>query len=66
MVVPSLRAWEFTIKIPKTIYKKGRQYKMICVTKGGRPIVYDDLDINPETLTVRANKFYAYALIYKD
>lgn len=57
---------QFTIKIPKAIYKPGRDYKMICVTKNGLPIVYEDLDKNPETITVRTNKFYAYALIYKD
>lgn len=57
---------QFTIKIPKAIYKPGREYKMICVTKNGLPIVYEDLDKNPETVSVRTNKFYAYALIYKD
>lgn len=57
---------QFTIKIPETIYKPSRKYKMVCVTKGGKPIAYDDLDTNPETITVRTNKFYAYALIYKD
>lgn len=56
---------QFTIKIPSDIYKKDREYKMICVTKGGLPIVYNDIDTNPETITVRTNKFYAYALIYK-
>lgn len=57
---------EFTIKIPKAIYKPDRKYKMICVTKDGLPIIYEDLDNNSETITVRSNKFYAYALIYRD
>lgn len=56
---------QFTIKIPSDIYKKNREYKMICVTKGGLPIVYNDIDTNPETITVKTNKFYAYALIYR-
>ncbi len=56
---------QFTIKIPSDIYKMGREYKMICVTKGGQPIVYSDIDTNPETITIKTNKFYAYALIYK-
>ena len=38
---------------------------MICVTKGGQPIIYNDLDSNPETITIKTNNFYAYALIYK-
>ena len=54
-----------TIEIPSAIYKKDREYKMICVTKGGQPFIYDDLDSNPETITIETNKFYAYALIYK-
>ena len=38
---------------------------MICVIKGGQPIIYNDLDSNPETITIKTNNFYAYALIYK-
>lgn len=56
---------QFTLTIPEAVYKKGRTYKMICVTKNGVPVIYDDLDDNPRTITVRTNKFYAYALIYK-
>lgn len=56
---------QFTIKIPQVIYQPDRKYKMICVTKDGLPIIYEDLDNNPETITVMADKFYAYALIYK-
>lgn len=56
---------ELTIKIPEAVYSANREYKMICVTKDGKPIVYDDLDKNPETITFRTNTFYAYALIYK-
>ena len=56
---------EITVKIPASIYKKNRDYKMICVTKGGQPIVYNDTDSNPETITIKTNRFYAYALIYK-
>jgi len=56
---------QITLKIPPSIYKKGREYKMICVTKDGEPIVYNDLDNSPETITIKTDKFYAYALIYK-
>ena len=56
---------QLSIKIPSAIYKKDREYKMICVTKGGQPIIYNDLDSNPETITIKTNNFYAYALIYK-
>lgn len=56
---------EITIKIPEAIYQPDRVYKMICVTKGGQPVIYDDLDKTLETITFRTNTFYAYALIYK-
>lgn len=56
---------QITLEIPTALYQKSRDYKMICVTKGGLPIVYDDLDSNPETITIKTNKYYAYALIYK-
>lgn len=56
---------EVTIKIPEAIYAPDRDYKMICVTKDGQPVILNDLDKNPDTVTVRTNKFYAFALIYK-
>ena len=56
---------QITIKIPSAIYKKDREYKMICVTKGGLPIVYEDLDSDPKTITIETDKFHAYALVYK-
>ena len=56
---------EITLKIPSAVYKKNREYKMICVTKGGQPFVYNDLDSDPTTITIETNKFYAYALIYR-
>ncbi len=56
---------EVTIKIPASIYRADREYKMICVTKGGQPVILEDLDKNPATITFRTNKFYAFALIYR-
>lgn len=38
---------------------------MICVTEGGQPVIYNDSDNDPETITIKTNQFYAYALIYK-
>ena len=57
---------QLTLEIPSGIYQKDREYKMICVTKGGHPFLYDDLDSSPETITIETNRFHAYALIYKD
>ena len=27
--------------------------------------MYDDLDTDPETVTIKTDKFYAYALVYR-
>ncbi len=56
---------ELAIKIPPAIYRRDREYRLICVTEGGLPIIYDDLDDNPDTITIKTNKFHAYALVYK-
>ena len=56
---------QITLNIPAAVYRENRDYKMICVTENGQPIVYNDLDNNPGTITIKTNKFYAYALIYK-
>lgn len=56
---------QITLEIPPALYKKDREYKMICVTEGGQPIVYDDLDNDPGTITIKTNRYFAYALIYK-
>lgn len=39
---------------------------MISVTENGRPIVLEDLDSDPETITFETDTYYAYALVYKD
>lgn len=51
---------EFMLRIPSDICKEDREYKMICVTENGQAFIYDDLDDNPYTITIRTNKFYAY------
>ncbi|MCM1264527.1 MAG: leucine-rich repeat domain-containing protein [Butyrivibrio sp.] len=56
---------ELTITIPADISRTGRQYKMLCVTEGGIVVILDDLDSDPNTITIRTDKFHAFALIYK-
>lgn len=56
---------EITMKIPAAICQPDREYKMICVTKGGQPVICEDLDKVTETITFKTNNFYAFALIYK-
>lgn len=53
------------IEIPSEFCQEERVFKMICVTEGGTPIILEDLDQNPNTITFETNKFFAFALIYK-
>ncbi len=56
----------FVMNIPEAYLAAGRDYKMVCISKGGEVTILDDLDTAPETITFLTNKFYAFALIYKD
>ena len=59
-------AAKITLTIPNGLQKANREYKMICVTEKGLPIVLDDIDTNPNTITFSTDSYYAFALIYKD
>ncbi len=59
-------AAKITLSIPKALQADNRDYKMICVSKDGQPIVLDDLDLNPDTITFETDSYYAFALVYKD
>ncbi|WP_051688663.1 hypothetical protein [Butyrivibrio sp. AE2032] len=55
-----------TLKIPDSLVRADRDFRMICVTTGGQPIVLKDLDTNPNTITIKTDKFYAFALVFRD
>lgn len=57
---------KITLDIPKTLLKNGREYKMICVTQNGQPIVLNDLDKKLDTITFETDSYYAFALVYKN
>ena len=56
----------FTVPIPWSMQKAGRDFRLICVTTNGQPVILKDLDLVPGTITVKTSKFYAFALVYKD
>ncbi len=56
-------AAKITLSIPKALQADNRDYKMICVSKDGQPIVLDDLDLNPDTITFETDSYYAFALV---
>ncbi len=39
---------------------------MVCVAQNGIPIIFNDQDKNPDTVTFSTDKFYAFALVYRD
>lgn len=55
-----------TLTVPEALRADNRRFRMISVTENGRPIVLEDLDSDPETITFETDTYYAYALIYKD
>lgn len=54
------------LNIPTVMQKDGREFRMICVTEKGRPVVLTDLDSSPNTITFETDTYYAFALVYKD
>ena len=54
------------LSIPSDLRKADRRFKMICVSKFGIPHTFEDLDEDPDTITIETNRFYAYALCFTD
>lgn len=54
------------LQIPIEVQAEGRVYQMICVTKDGVPVILTDLDSDQNTITFETDKYYAFALVYKD
>lgn len=52
--------------IPEILRSENREFKMICVSQYGIPYIFEDQDKDANTITISTDKFYAYALIYKD
>lgn len=55
-----------TLSIPKSLQAEGREYKMICVSEKGQPVILDDLDSAAGTITFETDTYHAFALVYKN
>ena len=54
-------------KIPEDAIKPGRFFALFAVDKYGVPHIYEDLDLNDDTITVNVNyEGYAFSIIYTD
>lgn len=56
---------KIVLDIPTTLQGENREYKMICVTENGLPIVLNDIDKDASTIIFETDTYYAFALIYK-
>lgn len=54
------------LQIPSSLVKNGRTFEMICVSEKGVPYIFQDEDSDPGTITFTTNRYFAYALCYKD
>lgn len=48
--------------IPKDL--QGKTCSILCLDKNGNPVVFEDMDTDPNTITISANVFGIYALVY--
>lgn len=60
------KAVTITLSIPKELQAAGREFEMICVTEKGVPVILKDQDKDPVIIIITTDKFYAFALAYKD
>ena len=63
----SLKKGELLLYIPGAYQKPGRQFALLAMDKNGKVFVLNDIDNQPNSLTVNLNiEGYAFHLIYKD
>lgn len=48
--------------IPKDL--QGKTFSIICRDKNGNTVIFEDIDFDPNTITISANVFGVYALVY--
>ncbi len=54
------------VVIPKDLQKKGRIFRMLCVSANGEVFSYNDEDTDDTTITFTTDRFYAYAMAFND
>lgn len=55
---------ELTIGLPKNVANAGKNVSIICIDKDGKAVVMDDIDTDPNTITINASVFGVYAIVY--
>ena len=55
---------ELLIGVPQSVRSTNRQFSVICLDPSGNVVTYNDMDTNPNTITIHANVFGNYAVVY--
>ncbi|MDY2698703.1 MAG: hypothetical protein SOV61_04075 [Lachnospiraceae bacterium] len=55
---------ELLIGVPQSARSANRQFSVVCIDPSKNVVTYNDMDTNPNTITVRANVFGNYAVVY--
>lgn len=53
-----------TFGLPGRIANAGNSVSVICIDQDGKPVVMEDTDTDPKTLTINTNVFGVYAIVY--
>lgn len=55
------------LQIPEGVLASNRNYKLLTIGEGGVIAVYDDIDLNPNTITSNVNfNGYAFSILYSE
>lgn len=54
------------ITIPDDLIQPDRHWRMVCISRDGKPYSFEDEDNNDSTITFTTNRFYAFAMCYND
>lgn len=68
IITKTTQPYQYVLKIPEGLQKKGRQFKLLGVNENpGQMTVFDDLDNMGQTITFSTDyPTTSYALVYKD
>ena len=56
---------EMKIGVPSYLYRAGRQFSLMAIDSEGKVIILNDIDTDDKTITVNANYFGIYAVVFK-
>lgn len=55
---------EMVFGVPESLARTEKDYSIICIDENGKVVTFEDLDTNSATITINANVFGVYAIVY--